>query len=166
MTISEPVTFLWHDGTAEEAARLYTSLVPNSSMGRVMRAPADTPGPKAGTVLTVEFTLNGASFVAMNGGPAEGHAAYNDSVSIMLMCDTQDEIDRLWNGLIADGGKPVACGWLHDRYGLRWQITPRRLMELNSSPDPDVARRSFKAMMTMVKIDIAALEQAAAGEED
>ncbi|EMD82218.1 VOC family protein [Pacificimonas flava] len=164
MTISEPITFLWFDGQAEEAATLYTSLVPNSALGDRLHAPADTPGPKAGSLITVDFTLNGRPFIAMNGGPAEGHAEFNDSVSIMLTCDTQEEIDRLWDGLIEGGGEPVACGWLKDRFGLRWQITPKRLLELNSSSDKDVAKRSFEAMMTMVKIEIAALERAARGE--
>lgn len=164
MTVSVPITFLWFDGEAQEAAALYTSLVPNSTVGHRMYAPADTPGPKAGDLITLDFTLNGQPFTAMNGGPAEGHAEFNDSVSIMLTCDTQEEIDRLWDGLIDGGGEPVACGWLKDRFGLRWQITPKRLLELNSSPNPDVARRSFEAMMTMVKIDIGTLERAARGE--
>lgn len=164
MTISEPITFLWYDGEAEEAARLYTSLVPNSSVGEKMHAPADTPGPKKGDLITVEFTLNGRPFIAMNGGPPEGHAEFNDSVSIMLTCDTQEEIDRLWDGLTADGGEEVMCGWLKDKYGLRWQIAPKLLMELNASDDPEVARRSFEAMMTMVKFDLAAIEAAARGD--
>ncbi|MHB9878614.1 VOC family protein [Pacificimonas sp. ICDLI1SI03] len=164
MAISAPVTFLWHDGTAEEAARLYTSLIPNSKMGNILRAPGDTPGPKQGDVLTVDFTINGAPFIAMNGGAPEGHAEYSDAVSILLTCDTQEEIDRLWDGLIADGGRPVACGWLIDRYGLRWQITPKRLLELNASDDANVAKRTFEAMTNMVKLDLAKLEAAARGE--
>ena len=160
MTISEPITFLWFGGEAEEAAKLYTSLVPNSSIGDRMHAPGDTPGLKKGDLITIEFTLNGRPFVAMNGGPPEGHAEYNDSVSIMLLCDTQEEIDRLWDGLTANGGEGVACGWLKDRFGLRWQIAPRQLMEWNSSPDPKVAQASFTAMMDMVKIDLPRLEAA------
>ncbi|WP_324749441.1 VOC family protein [Sphingomonas sp. LY54] len=148
---------LWYDGQAEEAANFYVSLLPDSRIDKVMRSPADNPSTPEGAVLTVEFTLAGQSYLALNGGPL---FHFTEAVSFMIACDDQVEVDRLWDALTADGGSPSQCGWLKDRFGLSWQIVPRRLMELMSDPDPDRARRVMQAMMEMGKIDIAAIERA------
>lgn len=148
---------LWYDGQAEEAANFYVSLLPDSRIDKVMRSPADNPSTPEGAVLTVEFTLAGQSYLALNGGPL---FHFTEAVSFMIACDDQAEVDRLWDALTADGGSPSQCGWLKDRFGLSWQIVPRRLMELMSDPDPDRARRVMQAMMEMGKIDIAAIERA------
>lgn len=148
---------LWYDGQAEEAADFYVSLLPDSRIDRVMRSPADNPSTPEGAVLTVEFTLAGQSYFALNGGPL---FHFTEAVSFMIACDDQAEVDRLWDALTADGGSPSQCGWLKDRFGMSWQIVPRRLMELMNSPDPDRARRVMQAMMEMGKIDIAAIERA------
>ena len=148
---------LWYDGQAEEAANFYVSLLPDSRIDRVMHSPADNPSTPEGAVLTVEFTLAGQTYLALNGGPLFHFTA---AVSFMIACDDQAEVDRLWDALTADGGSPSQCGWLKDRFGLSWQIVPRRLMELMNSPDPDRARRVMQAMMEMGKIDIAAIERA------
>jgi predicted 3-demethylubiquinone-9 3-methyltransferase (glyoxalase superfamily) len=148
---------LWYDGQAEEAANFYVSLLPDSRIDRVMRSPADNPSTPEGAVLTVEFTLAGQSYFALNGGPL---FHFTEAVSFMIACDDQQEVDRLWDALTADGGSPSQCGWLKDRFGMSWQIVPRRLMELMNSPDPDRARRVMQAMMEMGKIDIAAIERA------
>jgi predicted 3-demethylubiquinone-9 3-methyltransferase (glyoxalase superfamily) len=152
-------TFLWYVDNAEEAAKFYTSVFPNSSIDTVQRSPTDTPGTKAGNVLLVEFTLAGQSYQALNGG---AHDTFNDAISLSVDCEDQAEVDRYWSTLIADGGKPVACGWLKDKYGLSWQIIPRRLIELMRDPDAAKAKRVMDSMMTMVKLDVAALEAAAA----
>lgn len=149
---------LWFHGDAEAAAALYVSLLPDSRIDRLFRSPVDTPGGPAGSVLTVEFTLLGQRYLGMNGGP---QAPFNEAVSFQIHCDTQAEVDRLWAALGA-GGQELACGWLKDRWGLTWQIVPVRLEELLRDPDPARARRAMEAMMTMVKLDIAALERAAA----
>jgi predicted 3-demethylubiquinone-9 3-methyltransferase (glyoxalase superfamily) len=151
---------LWFDGNGEDAARFYTSLFPNSSIDHIQRAPGDYPSGKAGSVLVVDFTLMGQKYQALNGGP---QFKFNEALSLSVPCDTQEEVDRLWHALTRDGGKEVACSWLKDKFGLSWQIVPRRLPELMSSSDPDVAKRVFEAMMKMVKIDIAAIERAARG---
>jgi predicted 3-demethylubiquinone-9 3-methyltransferase (glyoxalase superfamily) len=147
------------NGDAEEAVTFYVSLLPDSRIDKIFRSPVETPSGPAGSVLTIEFTLAGLSYVALNVGPDE---SFNRAVSFMISCDDQAEVDRLWAALSA-GGEEIACGWLRDRWGLTWQITPRRLMELIQDPDPGRAQRAMKAMMTMVKIDIAAIERAAAG---
>lgn len=146
--------FLSFDGQAEEAARFYVSLLPDSRIDRVTRSPIDTPGGVAGTVLLVEFTLAGTKYIALN---TPGFS-FTEAVSFMIACEDQAETDRLWAALTANGGSEVACGWLRDRWGVAWQITPTRLMELITDPDQDRARRAMEAMVTMVKIDIAALE--------
>lgn len=151
---------LWFDGEAEEAANFYATLLPDSRVERVNRSPADYPSGKAGDVLTVDFTLAGQSFMGLNGGP---EFKFNEAVSFIIECDDQAEVDRLWDALTADGGQPVACGWVKDRFGLSWQITPKRLLELMTDPDPGRAKRAMEAMMDMVKIDIAALERAVDG---
>ncbi|MEO5914104.1 MAG: VOC family protein [Luteolibacter sp.] len=148
--------FLSFDGQAEEAARFYVSLLPDSRIDRVMRSPIDTQGGSVGTVLMVEFTLAGTSFIALN---TPGFA-FTEAVSFMIACEDQVETDRLWAALTAEGGSEIACGWLKDRWGLFWQVTPARLLELIKDPDEDRARRAMEAMCTMVKIDIAALESA------
>ena len=153
--------FLWFDNQAEDAARFYVSIFPNSRIVDVARYPIDPPqGPKAGEVMTVTFALDGQTWTAMNGGPA---FTFDEAISFTVECGDQDEVDRYWSALTADGGREVACGWLKDKYGLCWQITPRRLIEMNASPDREAAARAFKAMMDMVKIDIAKLEAAFAG---
>jgi len=154
------VPFLWYDGQAEAAANFYIGLLPDSRVDRIMRYPDSGPPGLAGTVLTVKFTLAGQPYVAMNGGPLY---RFNEAVSFQILCSDQAEVDHLWNSLTADGGSPVQCGWLKDRWGLSWQITPYRLMELMHDPDPARAGRAMQAMMGMTKIDIAALERAVDG---
>lgn len=149
---------LWFESQALEAARFYTSVFPCSSIDEIHRAKADTPSGREGDVLLVGFTLAGQRYQALNGGP---HDAFNDAISLSVSCDDQTEIDRLWSALTADGGKPVQCGWLKDKYGVSWQIVPRRLHELLAAPDPEAGRRVMAAMLGMVKLDIAALEAAA-----
>lgn len=151
---------LWFDGKAEEAANLYASIFPDSSVDAVHRAPADYPAGKAGDVLTVDFTVMGMKFMGLNGGP---HFTFDEAVSFQVHTDSQEETDRYWDALLASGGKPSACGWISDRFGLSWQITPRRLSEMMTSPDKAASARAMQAMMEMVKIDIATLEKAFAG---
>ncbi len=149
---------LWFDGNAEEAATFYASLLPDSRVDRVNAAPGDYPSGKAGNVLTVAFTLMGRPFLGLNGGP---HFTFNEAVSFMIPVETQAEVERLSDALSA---VPEAeqCGWVKDRYGLSWQIVPKQLMRLISDPDPGRAKRAFTAMMDMKRIDIAAIERAAA----
>ncbi|HEV2593350.1 MAG TPA: VOC family protein [Gaiellaceae bacterium] len=144
--------FLWFDTQAEEAAQLYASIFPNSRF---------TPGARNadGSVLTVAFELDGQKFVALNGGPA--HANFTEAISFVVTCETQEEVDRYWAALTADGGEEGRCGWLKDRFGLSWQIVPRVLPELLTQPDADKAQRVTAAMLEMRKLDIAALEAAA-----
>lgn len=148
---------IWYDGAAQEAAEFYVTLLPDSRVDRVVKAPIDTPSGPAGQTLLVEFTLAGQAFMGLNGGPI---FPQTEAVSFMILTEDQAETDRLWDALIADGGAPSVCGWCKDRWGVNWQITPRRLIELNSDPDPVRAARSMAAMMEMTKIDIAALEAA------
>jgi predicted 3-demethylubiquinone-9 3-methyltransferase (glyoxalase superfamily) len=149
---------LWYDGAAEEAAAFYVTLLPDSRIDRVVRSPADTPSGKEGSVLVVDFTLAGQSYMALNGGPM---FKFTEAVSFQIHTEDQAETDRLWDRIVGNGGEESMCGWCKDRWGLSWQITPRRLLELNFDSDPNRARRSMEAMMTMKKIDIAALERAA-----
>jgi predicted 3-demethylubiquinone-9 3-methyltransferase (glyoxalase superfamily) len=151
---------LWFNHNAEEAANLYVSLLPDSRVDRVVRSPADNPSTKAGGVLLVEFTLAGQSYLGLNGGPK---FPFTEAVSFMIRTEDQAETDRLWDALIADGGQESMCGWLKDKFGLSWQITPKQLLALNADPDPERARRAMEKMMTMRKIDIAAIEKAADG---
>lgn len=148
---------LWFDGQAEEAAEFYTSLLPDSRVERVTRSPVDYPAGAEGNVLTVDFTLAGRRYLALNAGP---EVTFNEGVSFQIMCDDQAEVDRLWDR-IAEGGEPIECGWIRDRYGLPWQIVPRRLIELINHEDRVLAARVMTAMMGMNKMDIATLEQAA-----
>ncbi len=158
--MTKVATCLWFDKDAEEAIHLYTSLVPNSRVTRVGHAPSDYPSGAEGEVLTVEFELDGVPFMGLNGG---GRQDYGNAASIMVACESQAEIDRLWSALTADGGAEIQCGWLRDRWGVPWQIFPRVLTDIIAGPDREAARRAFEAMMPMVKIDIAAIERAAAG---
>jgi predicted 3-demethylubiquinone-9 3-methyltransferase (glyoxalase superfamily) len=149
---------LWFDGNAEEAAEFYVSLLPDSSITKVWHAPGDNPSGREGEVLTVDFTVAGQRFQGLNGGP---QFSFNEAVSFVIECDDQAEVDRLWESLTADGGEPGPCGWLKDRFGLSWQIVPKRLNDLLDDRDAGVRHRVFEAMLTMHKIDVAQLESAA-----
>jgi len=151
---------LWYDGTAMDAARFYAKTFPDSGVGAVMRAPGDYPEGKEGDVLTVEFTVCGIPCVGLNGGPAFKH---NEAFSFQIATDDQAETDRLWNAIVGNGGQESECGWCKDKWGLSWQITPRSLIAAISDPDRAAAKRAFDAMMTMKKIDIAAIEAARRG---
>lgn len=152
---------LWYDGTAEEAANFYVSLLPDSRIDNVVKSPADTPSGPKGYVLLVEFTLAGQKFVGLNGGP---QFPFTEAVSFQILTEDQAETDRLWNALTADGGQESECSWLKDRWGLSWQIVPKRLLELLADKDPGRAQRAMEAMMQMRKIDIATVERAADSE--
>jgi predicted 3-demethylubiquinone-9 3-methyltransferase (glyoxalase superfamily) len=151
--------FLWFDTQAEEAMHFYCSVFKNSEAGKVVRNGDAGPGPK-GSVLVCGFELEGEQFTALNGGP---HFKFNNAISLVVDCKSQEEVDTLWEKLTAGGGEPGDCGWLKDKYGLSWQITPTVLMELISDPDPVTAKRAMEAMMKMTKIDIAKLQQAVKG---
>ena len=153
------IPFLSFHGQAEEAARFYVSLLPDSRIERVSRSPMDTPGGAAGTVLMVEFTLAGTQYVALNAPKF----SFTEAVSFMIACADQAETDRLWAALTADGGSEVGCGWLKDRWGVSWQVTPTRLMELVTGPDRDRAARALASIGNMGKINIAEVERAADG---
>ena len=154
------VPCLWFNHNAEEAANFYVTLFPDSRIDNVVRSPADNPSMKEGGVLVVEFTLAGQPYIGLNGGP---QFPFTEAVSFQVRTEDQAETDRLWEALIADGGQESDCSWLKDRWGLSWQIAPKRLLELIADPDKDRARRAMEAMMTMKKIDIAAVERAADG---
>ena len=151
---------LWYDRDAEEAARFYARTFPDSSVGAVHRAPGDFPAGKQGDVLTVEFTVMGVAGLGLNGGPAVKH---NWAFSFQVATDDQAETDRYWNAIVGNGGQESACGWCTDKWGLSWQITPRALTAAIADPDRAAAKRAFDAMMTMRKIDIAAIEAARRG---
>ena len=152
--------FLWYSREAEEAARLYTSIFPDSRLVRVSTLPSESPSGPPGSVKIVEFDLFGQRFTAISAGPLD---AFNHAVSFIVHCDDQPEIDRYWNAFLESGGKAEACGWLKDRYGLFWQIVPAELAQLMTDADPGRARRASDALMKIVKIDIAALRRAADG---
>jgi predicted 3-demethylubiquinone-9 3-methyltransferase (glyoxalase superfamily) len=152
---------LWFDGQAEEAANFYAATFPDSAVKSVNRAPGDYPSGKTGDVLTVEFTVLGMDFLGLNGGP---QFKFDEAVSFMVYTDDQAETDRYWKAIVENGGQESVCGWCKDKFGLSWQITPRRLMELTTSKDTVTAKRAFDAMLDMTKIDIAKLEGAAKGE--
>ncbi len=150
-------TCLWFHGKGEEAARFYVSLLPDSRIDSVWKSPSDTPSGKAGTVIVVDFTLAGTPYQILNGGPMY---TLTEAASISVLTEDQAETDRLWAALTADGGAPIQCGWLKDRYGVCWQIVPQALPRMLNDPDRAAADRAMQAMMEMVKIDIAALEVA------
>ena len=154
------VPHLWYTKDAEEAARFYASVFPDSRVDRVVTMPADSPRGPAGSVSVVEFTLCGQAFMAISAGP---HDAFNDAISFLVHCDSQAELDRYWNAILERGGKPQACGWIIDHYGVRWQIVPRVLGEMMSDRDPAKAKRVTEAMLRQVKLDVAKLEAAFAG---
>jgi len=151
---------LWFDKDAQEAARFYAATFPDSEVIAVQRAPSDYPGGKEGDVLMVEFTVAGVPCLGLNGGPAFGHS---EAFSFQIATDNQEETDRYWNAIVGNGGQESECGWCKDKWGVSWQITPRVLIEAVQDPDPAAAKRAFDAMMTMQKIDIAAIEKARRG---
>jgi predicted 3-demethylubiquinone-9 3-methyltransferase (glyoxalase superfamily) len=150
-------THFWYKKEAEEAAAFYASIFPDSRVDRVTPLPSDSPSGPAGSVKIVDFTLFGQRFQAISAGP---HHEFNDSISMVVQCDDQAELDRYWNALLQGGGKPQACGWLIDRFGLRWQIVPAILDEWMRDEDATRAKRVTDALLKMVKLDIAALERA------
>ncbi len=153
-------TCLWFKNDAEAAIRFYVTLLPGSRVDHIQRSPGPWPGGETGDVIVVDFTLGGTSFQALNGGV---EADYGTAASISVECADQEEVDRLWAALTADGGSEIACGWLRDRWGIPWQIVPEALPRLLADADPLVAARVFEAMQSMVKLDVAALEPAASG---
>ena len=153
-------TFLWFERHAEAAAEFYTTLFPDSRITKVARWGDGGPAPK-GSVMTVAFELAGHRLTAINGGP---HYKLNPAVSLVVSCETQDEIDHYWDTLLADGGKPSMCGWLEDRFGLSWQVIPSVIGELLTDGDPAKAARAGRALMSMQKLDLAALQRAHRGD--
>ena len=151
---------IWYDGQAEEAARFYAEIFPDSFVSAVHRAPGDYPSGKQGDVLTVEFTVMGIPCLGLNGGPMFTH---DEAFSFQVATTDQAETDRYWNAIVSNGGQESACGWCKDKWGLSWQITPVALITAITDPDPAVAKRAFEAMMQMTKIDIAAIEAARLG---
>ena len=155
----QQIPCLWFDGQAEEAAQLYTTLFPNSSIGQVTRyGPGMPPPMKEGDVLTVDFTLDGQAYTALNGGP---QFPFTEAVSFQIVCADQEETDHYWYGLIEAGGQESQCGWLKDRFGVSWQVFPSELIELTNDPDPARAQRATQAMLQMHRIDIAEIRRAA-----
>ena len=151
---------LWYEGGAEEAAGFYAATFPDSAVGAIMRAPGDYPDGHEGDVLTVEFTVIGIPCIGLNGGPQFKHS---EAFSFQIATDDQSETDRLWNAIVGNGGEESMCGWCRDKWGLSWQITPRALSDGMADPDPATRKRVFEAMMTMKKIDVAAIEAARRG---
>jgi predicted 3-demethylubiquinone-9 3-methyltransferase (glyoxalase superfamily) len=151
---------LWFDGKAEEAAKFYTSLFPDSRIDKVVRAAADNPSTPAGEVLTVEFTLAGNRYVGLNGGP---DFPFTEAISLYVECKDQAETDHYWEALMQGGGSPSVCGWLKDRYGLSWQVIPRQLNEMLESSDRPAAARAMEAMLKMEKIEVEKLREAYEG---
>ena len=152
--------FLWFDNNAEEAIKFYTSIFKNSRVGNISRYGDAGPGPK-GSVMTATFQIEGQEFMVLNGGP---HFKFTPAISLFVNCETQEEVDEIWNKFLSAGGKADQCGWLTDKYGLSWQIIPKALGEMLSDPDPEKSQRVMKAMMQMVKIDIAGLKRAYEGQ--
>jgi len=150
-------TFLWFDNNAEEAANFYTSVFKNSRILSTARYPEGSPGPQ-GTVMVVDFELDGQRFTALNGGP---HFKFTEAISLLVHCNNQEEVDYYWEKLTADGGQESQCGWLKDKFGLSWQITPDALLKVWTEADPEKAKRVMQAMMSMKKLIIKDLEAAA-----
>jgi predicted 3-demethylubiquinone-9 3-methyltransferase (glyoxalase superfamily) len=155
--VQKIVPHLWYVREAEEAARFYATVFPDSRVDRVTTLPAESPSGPAGSVAIVEFTLCGQAFLSISAGP---HDSFNDAVSFFVNCDSQAEIDRYWNALLENGGKPQACGWIIDKYGLRWQIVPTVLGEMMTGKDKAKAKRVAEEMLRQVKFDVAKLEAA------
>ena len=149
--------FLWYAKEAEEAAKFYASIFPDSRVDRVTAMQSESPSGPPGSVKVVDFTLFGQRFQAMTAGP---HHDFNDAISLVVLCEDQQELDRYWNALLQGGGKPQACGWLIDRFGVRWQIVPTILEEMMADKDRARSRRASDAMLKMIKLDIATLEKA------
>jgi len=157
--------FLWFDHQAEEAANFYTSIFKNSKVGKILRYGEETAkvsqsGRPVGSVLTIEFEIEGQKFTALNGGPA---FTFNESISFVVNCDTQEEVDYFWEKLTADGGQESQCGWLKDKFGVSWQIVPSVLIEMLHDKDSEKSERAMKAMLQMQRIDIKTLREAYAG---
>jgi predicted 3-demethylubiquinone-9 3-methyltransferase (glyoxalase superfamily) len=160
-SVQKIVPHLWYAKEAEEAARFYASTFPDSRVDRVTALPAESPSGPAGSVKVVEFTLCGQAFMAITAGP---HHEFNDSVSFLVKCDSQEEIDRYWNAILEKGGKPQACGWITDKWGLRWQITAAEIGEMIAHPDRAKAQRVTQTFLKMIKIDLGALRRAYEGK--
>lgn len=159
MTIAKNTICIWYEKDAEEAARFYADLFPNSQVNGVHRAPGDYPSGKASNVLTVDFTVVGVACMGLNGGPAFQHT---EAFSFQIATDDQEETDRYWNAIVGNGGQESQCGWCKDKWGISWQITPRALTAAMIAGG-DEAKRAFEAMMTMTKIDVPAIEAARRG---
>ncbi len=159
MTGAKNTICLWYEGEAEAAAHFYAETFPDSHVGSIHRAPSDTPGNKAGDVMTVEFTVLGLPCIGLNGGPIFKH---NEAFSFQVATEEQEETDRYWNAIVGNGGQESVCGWCKDKWGISWQITPRVLTDAVKAGG-DVAKRAFAAMMEMKKIDVAAIEAAVRG---
>lgn len=158
--MSKATLCLWYDGTAEQAAQFYAETFPATAVGAINRAPADNPSTSEGAVLVVEMTLLGMPAILLNGGSTFKHS---EAFSVQIHTDDQDETDRLWNAIVGSGGSESRCSWCKDKWGVSWQIVPRALSRWMADPDPAARKRVFEAMMTMGKIDIAAIEAARAG---
>ena len=154
------VTNLWFDTQAEEAANFYCSLFPDSKVLNITRYGSAGPGPE-GQVMVVDFQLAGQRFTGINGGP---EFTFSEAISLLINCESQEEVDRYWDALLADGGEPSQCGWLKDKYGLSWQVVPREMDEMIASTDAAAAQRAMAAMLKMVKLDLAEIKRAYAGE--
>ena len=152
--------FLWYAKEAEEAAKFYASIFPDSRVDRVTAMQSESPSGPPGSVKVVDFTLMGQRFQAMTAGP---HHDFNDAISIVVLCEDQKEIDKYWDALLQGGGKPQACGWLNDKYGLRWQIVPAKMDEMMADKDPARSKRVTDAMLQMIKLDLPTLEKAYRG---
>jgi predicted 3-demethylubiquinone-9 3-methyltransferase (glyoxalase superfamily) len=159
MQVEKNTIVLWYDKDAEEAARFYAETFPNSAVGDIDRAPSDFPSGSAGNVITVQFTVLGIPCMGLNGGPGPQHT---DAFSFQIATDDQEETDRYWNAIVGNGGQESMCGWCKDKWGISWQITPRALTNAMKAGGPG-AKRAFEAMMTMRKIDVAAIEAAVRG---
>jgi predicted 3-demethylubiquinone-9 3-methyltransferase (glyoxalase superfamily) len=160
INIQKIVPHLWYTKDAEEAARFYAGIFPDSRVNRVTPLPAETPSGPAGSVVVVEFTLFGQSFMSMSAGP---HDPFNDAISLAVNCDSQAELDRYWNAILENGGRPQACGWITDKYGVRWQIQPTALGEMIADADKARAQRVAEEMLRQVKLDLGKLEAAYRG---